>query len=301
MLYTEQEFKDPAFPFKVELKTTRGIARNFKHNHQFFQICYVMKGSCIHRVNGREAVLVKGDLFSIPPFYEHALDVIPGKDVLLAQLDFMPVLLDDSLRSFEDIESFVHFAFIQPFVEFNDRLLPQLNLSYEGQQQMEAMVAEIRGELERKQVGYPLVVKSLIQKLLVMAGREYLAFMEEKRGPAGLQANRAYFEEAVAFIQNRYHEEITLTEAAAKATMSTAYFSTMFKQLKGKTFVTYLNELRLGEAMKLLKETDRSVEDIARSIGYNNVTHFHRMFKRTAGVTPAEYRKSKSGSSPSPS
>ncbi|MDF2671333.1 MAG: hypothetical protein K0R67_3639 [Paenibacillus sp.] len=290
LLYTLQDFRDPAFPFRIEFKGQTQPVRTIPHAHEFFQICYVMKGCCVHKVNGQEAVLAKGDLFSIPPFYEHQLDQLPGKEIEIAQINFMPDLLDNSFVSFAEMESFVPFAFIQPFVELNDRLLPQLNLSYEGQLRTEALITEIHEELESLQVGYQLVIKSCLQKLLVLAGREYTAFMESKEEHSSLHANRQYFEQALAFIHERYQQEIKLQDAAAKATMSPAYFSTIFKMIKGKTFITYLNELRLGQAMKLLKQTDQSVQEIANCTGFNNSTHFHRMFKKTIGLTPAEYR-----------
>ncbi|WP_164821220.1 AraC family transcriptional regulator [Paenibacillus koleovorans] len=291
MLYTEQEFADPEFPFKVEIKQGLEVA-NKLHAHSFFQISYIMKGTCLHRVNGREAVLAKGDLISIPPMSQHQLELLPDKDVELVQIDFMPALLDGSIQSYGDLTHFVHVAFIRPFLDMNDRLLPQLTLTYEGQQRVESIITEIRMELDRREAGYPLVIKAAVQRLLVLTGREYASYADAKQGTGGAAAaSRKFFEEAVAYIHSRFREEIKLQDAAARATMSPAYFSTMFKLFKGKSFVEYVNELRLGEAMRLLKETDMGVDGIALETGFNNSTHFYRMFKKTTGLTPAAYRR----------
>ena len=59
------------------------------------------------------------------------------------------------------------------------------------------------------------------------------------------------------------------------------------------TFKQYLNKIRLSEAKRLLKETDRQIADIAYHVGYKNVTHFHRIFKQNEKISPNEYRKNK--------
>ncbi|MGG1550384.1 AraC family transcriptional regulator [Paenibacillus ferrarius] len=289
--YRYKEFMDEQFPFKIAVKNNAVLLGNRQHAHEYFQICYVIKGTALHNVNGMKATLIKGDLFSIPPNYEHQIELLEGKEAEIVHIDFMPYLLDSSLQGLTDMESFVNFAFIQPFVAMNDRLLPKLNLTFNGQRETEQLIARMLQERERQQDGYTLMIKSNLQMLLVIAGREYAEFLEQSAEKQHVQTNRKHFEKAVDYIKSHYMREIKLQDAAAQATMSPAYFSTMFKLLKGKSFIEYVNDIRLTEAMKLLKQTGHSIEEISYRIGFNHLTHFHRMFKKTTGLTPAEYRK----------
>ncbi|GBG10511.1 putative AraC family transcriptional regulator [Paenibacillus agaridevorans] len=73
--------------------------------------------------------------------------------------------------------------------------------------------------------------------------------------------------------------------------MSAAYLSTYIKEKTGTNFIDHLNGLRMAKAKELLTETARQVSDIAREVGYLNVTSFNRLFKKTTGISPTEYRR----------
>ena len=98
------------------------------------------------------------------------------------------------------------------------------------------------------------------------------------------------FREAVSYIDNHYMERLQLNSMAKLAAMSPTYFSYMFKVLKGLTFVQYVNGLRIKRALNLLRLTDKSVYEIAFESGFNNISHFNRIFKRETGMSPNKYR-----------
>lgn len=291
--YTMEQNMSPDFPFNLTVKNKMQLLQVGLHAHDYFQICYVQKGSCVHVVEHQKAILVKGDLFSIPPHYEHDFELFADRDIELVHIDFMPYLLDSSLLGLSDMDSFVKFAFIHPFVHLNDSLLPKLNLSFQGQQTIEGLISEMNAEFSAREEGFALLIKSLIQKLLVVAGREYAAFMAHRDDKRHVQANRRHFDKALAYIDMNYRQDIKLSEAAAEATMAVNYFSTMFKLLTGRSFVEYVTELRLQEALRLLIETNGSMEEIADRAGFNHMTHFYRVFKKKTGLTPSQYRKLK--------
>lgn len=74
--------------------------------------------------------------------------------------------------------------------------------------------------------------------------------------------------------------------------VSTTYFSMIFKNYKGETFVEYLTRVRLEKAMELLKSTDMKMYEIADEIGYNDPYYFSITFKKTTGMTTKEFRES---------
>ena len=73
--------------------------------------------------------------------------------------------------------------------------------------------------------------------------------------------------------------------------MNYSLFSLSFKQYTGMNFVNYLKMIRIGEAKRLLEETDEKIIDISQKVGYENEKHFMKTFKSVCGVSPSEYRK----------
>lgn len=96
---------------------------------------------------------------------------------------------------------------------------------------------------------------------------------------------------AKQYIQNHYSEPITLEEVSGIVGLSPAYFSVLFKKTEGEGFVKYLTNVRLEQAKILLRETNVSVAEICRKVGYNDSKHFTHIFEKTVGIKPATYRK----------
>jgi AraC-like DNA-binding protein len=76
--------------------------------------------------------------------------------------------------------------------------------------------------------------------------------------------------------------------------ISEAKISAIIKNKSGITFKQFLNKLRLTESKRLLLETDLQVSEVAYKVGYNNVSHFNRIFKEVENCTPNDFRKSTS-------
>lgn len=92
-------------------------------------------------------------------------------------------------------------------------------------------------------------------------------------------------------ISNNLDRAISLDEAAEICMMSPKSFSRFFKRNTGKTFVHYLNELRIAQACRRLSESKGSVSNICYDSGFNTLSNFNRRFQELKGMTPREYRK----------
>lgn len=93
------------------------------------------------------------------------------------------------------------------------------------------------------------------------------------------------------YIEENYHEPIRLTEVAQLTGMSESAFSHFFKKKTTRTFIDYLNDVRVGHAAQMLFETTHSVAEVCYSCGFNNISNFIRVFKKKKGETPSEYRQ----------
>lgn len=115
----------------------------------------------------------------------------------------------------------------------------------------------------------------------------YISFMQEKHESDAKRPIR----QAKQYIQKHFAEQITLEEVSNVVGLSPAYFSVQFKKAEGEGFAKYLINVRIEQAKVLLRETNISVSEICRKVGYNDLKHFTHTFEKAAGVKPAVYRK----------
>lgn len=97
-------------------------------------------------------------------------------------------------------------------------------------------------------------------------------------------------ERAMQHMQQHYAEALTLEDMARVVYLSPFYFSHVFKEQTGMTFVEYLTSLRLNAAKQLLRDSPLQVGQIAERVGYSDVNYFSRVFKKVVGVTPTDFR-----------
>lgn len=92
------------------------------------------------------------------------------------------------------------------------------------------------------------------------------------------------------FVNREYTRHIPLAEAANMVSMTEQAFSRFFKKKTGKTFTQFVNEHRLVHASRLLAEEPMGITDICYDSGFNNFSHFNKLFKKFSGKSPSQYR-----------
>ena len=93
----------------------------------------------------------------------------------------------------------------------------------------------------------------------------------------------------IRYIEKHYRS-CTQESVAERFAISPNYVTTLLKRHTGMTYIQAVQAQRLGHATSLLRHSDRTVDDIAREVGYENTTFFYRKFREAYGLAPAEYR-----------
>jgi AraC-like DNA-binding protein len=96
---------------------------------------------------------------------------------------------------------------------------------------------------------------------------------------------------AVDYIFAHYARELPLEEVAEHLGMKPTYFSRVFKQATGRTFIEFVNRLRISKSCELLADGDKAVTDVCFESGFNNISNFNRRFQQLKGMTPSHYRR----------
>lgn len=98
-------------------------------------------------------------------------------------------------------------------------------------------------------------------------------------------------ERAKRFIHKHYDQSITLEEVAAYVALSTNYFSNLFKEATGETFIDYLTKIRLKQAKKFIQAHTYSLKEISFMVGYKDPNYFSRVFKKYFAISPKQYQQ----------
>ncbi|MBQ6407070.1 MAG: response regulator [Butyrivibrio sp.] len=96
---------------------------------------------------------------------------------------------------------------------------------------------------------------------------------------------------ALSYIRENYRSDINMAVVSNYVSMNYSLFSKEFKDYTGTNFVSYVRDLRIEEAKKLLAETELRINEIGAMVGYENDKHFLKNFKHAVGVSPGEYRR----------
>lgn len=97
------------------------------------------------------------------------------------------------------------------------------------------------------------------------------------------------------YVQKNFAEKISLEDVSSVASMTSISFNRFIKKRTGKTFVNYINDIRIGYAARWLIEKDLSISEIAFKSGFNNIANFNRSFKSIKKRTPSQYKDDFSG------
>ncbi len=128
---------------------------------------------------------------------------------------------------------------------------------------------------------------SVRQGLMLQLAGSVTRALETLNTPATEQVSQR----VLAYLEAHYAEEISLQAIAQAAYLSPNYLTTVFKKETGHTIVEALTEIRLRHARRLLLEKQLPVYEVARAVGYENVSHFSRVFHRHTGSSPGRYGK----------
>lgn len=139
-------------------------------------------------------------------------------------------------------------------------------------------------------------MRELILRLMMILCREY---RDPSSVPSESVSAFSHVKSAIGYLNSHFAEDISLQEVADHACLSKFYFAREFRRLTGYTFLAYLNHVRCENAKKMLEAGQSTVSEIAARCGFRTPSYFSRIFRKSEGVYPKDYRKAvRSGQTP---
>jgi len=263
-----------------------------EHGHAAYEVYYLAEGRRRYFIRDQTYRIEAGTLVFIDRFELHRT-------------------LDDGVAEHERI-------LIQFTEQWLDRLTPEerrwvylpfdgggslLRLSMRERGYAEDLLRRMAKEWRERAEGYELCLRALFVQLFVYIGRLLRGRREQE--DAGEQPAHPRIAEVARYVAERCAAQaagkfddaedggaVRLAAVARRFGLSPYYLSRAFRRETGFTFTEYVSAVRLKEAQRLLRETDARVVDVAAAVGYRNLSHFGRAFRRFAGCSPLQYRKS---------
>jgi len=248
------------------------------HTHDYFQIWYIVKGSCNHRIDNHKFQLYRGDMILVPPFSFHSM-YDASEDLYVIGIDF-----SEDLFSETEADRIVMLHAVDPlFFRSNSE-----SLVLTTGNDTENSIMSLFREYEEKRAFYHLVIKNTLTNLIITTARA--KHNNEICCPSRYEH---LISDTLKFIHGNYSAKITVPELCKRAGMSERFLSSTFKEVTGKTIVEYIIDLKISKSKQLLTETDMRVIDISYELGFTDCSYFNKLFKKHVGISPNIYRKNK--------
>ncbi|NHN34481.1 AraC family transcriptional regulator [Paenibacillus agricola] len=104
------------------------------------------------------------------------------------------------------------------------------------------------------------------------------------------QRTWSVLDSAITFIKGKFQEDLSLEDVAEHVHLNPHYFSKVFKQQTGETFIDYVTRLRIERAKEFIRDGQFSLKEVCYLVGYKDPNYFSRVFKKVTGLTPTDYR-----------
>ena len=278
-----------ALPFKIphgsktSIKVDHDVMPHFYdtyHTHEELQLILVIKGHGSAYIGDKILHFKEGDIYLLGKNLPHVF-----KDKLSDQ--------DHGIESISIffLQDFMGTGFLElPESRLLGALIEESNRGIQVKGNLQERITESIWQIYNSQGLNRLL--TLVDTLELLAQSEDLSFISSpgyhkpKRSVDGRKINDVF-----DFMLANYSREIRLEEIAEIAHMSSTAFCRYFKHHTRKTYSRFLNEIRVGQACKMLVDDKLAISNICYSSGFNNISNFNRQFKKITGFTPSQYQK----------
>ena len=154
---------------------------------------------------------------------------------------------------------------------------------------LNSLMERVHEELLRRK-GSPLFLQGIAQVIAIHLARNYAETTTESRSDSPSLPGYK-LRQITDWMAEHLADEFNLEQLAAQAKLSKFYFNRLFKNAMGVSPSRHQINLRMDEARRLLRETKKSVVEIALDVGYANPSHFAQLLRRETGLSPSDYRR----------
>jgi AraC-like DNA-binding protein len=252
----------------------------FWHYHPEYELTYILQGKGKRFVGDSFEDFSRGDLVLLGPGLPHTW-------------------VSEKLNAQPGIALVIQFtsSFIEPLLQYKEmsvlhKLLVKADrgVKFESLKNQDTILL-IKQLLNSKDADALICFFQLLLQLTSIK-HKVLSSINFKSLKMNEDANRT--NKVFQYVNDNFKNTVSLQKVSSMVHLSVSAFCKFFKRICGKTFSSYVNDIRIAHACMLLIETDKPISQIAFESGFESVTYFNRIFLKKKGVRPGEFRKVKS-------
>jgi len=249
------------------------------HSHKAFECSIIMAGSITYTIEDRVIEISAGNSIIIPPGILHYWCATQATTIFSFML-FISCHGDGSRERMNQLNNSI----------------TRLNYTIKNFTNMESDLGIIIKEAQNQNNGFDEKIQCFTRSIYIEIFRKLLPPQKPTRRSLQLPPKRGNISASVVdlvrfYVQDNLSENIKIQDISSSIGISVNHLSRIFKKNHGDTIHQYIITRRIDNAVNLLQSTDRSVKDIATSVGYEDVDYFCRVFKKNKGMTPSQFRK----------
>ena len=267
----------------VTLQSDRSGRGCVEHKHTFFEFVYIQKGTSRQYIDGVEYNVRHGDLLFINRNQTHSYT--PSDICEFVNILINPEFIGKELMNTESLITLFSHSMFEEFESLDASFGQCVHFSGEDRSEIDTVIDILLREYKEKNIGYKSVMQGCIR---ILFSKMLRALQKSDSQP--VRESNELIEEIKNYIDENFDRRITLSEIAEKSFYNPIYFGNLLKKHFGKSFSTYVKEKRISKAAELLKNTDKSVDEVMSLVGYNDKKLFYSHFKETYGTTPGAKR-----------
>ena len=284
----------------IERKLQKGLVYEAPSRHEYHELTYIRNGLVEFDVEGRKVVLEKGGTIVIRPKSSHTVFVPEGQvDVIGLYFGFTrqvtsspggghPQRTTDIAP--QTLAHFINFAYGSDVPEGEINNDPFILIRGKNRQDIAALIERIINENRQDFYGRELMMHLMTMELLVAVARGIREEWEESLRVRTGKA-RELVRIARGFIVENHDRDISVADAAGYVFLSQGYFTRAFRDETGMSPMSFLMQVRVDHACKLLEQRDIKVSGVASQVGFSSPQRFNAAFRKHVGKTPMEYRR----------
>lgn len=279
-LREQMSMPQPTFPIKhlVSKRKTKGLAIG-SHWHEQMELLLFRKGEAHVQCDKNSFIAKKNTLVVVNCNDIHSCDSLSD------ELYYDCIIIDMSLLGSGLFDN-AQIKYITPILQ--NTILFKNNICKDSE--INNCIDSIINEYERKDFGYELAIKSSVFKLFTLLLRNHVNKVLTPQECDLRIRNLDRFKTVLEHIENNFSQKITIEEISQIARLSPFYFCRLFKETTGKSFVDYINSLRVEKASDLLKNSSLNITETALSCGFDDINYFSKIFKKYKGISPSKVK-----------
>lgn len=252
------------------------------HRHNYIELMYVYGGKMTHIINQQKLTIHEGELLLLNQNIEHSIHYCDENDIIFNFI-IRPEFLQFLSTMVEDDNAVSKFIFDTLYSYDNDG--EYLVFKTQNNMKVHHYIESIIFNLYEPQLYNELELKFLVGLLLT----ELMNHPEKIESYTGDSYEKILGSQILKYIVTHYQDG-TLMDLSQNIHQPDYKICKIIKKQTGKTFTQLLQEEKLKAAVKLLMTTQLPLSDIIQTVGYENISYFYRIFKKSFHMTPQEYR-----------